>query len=128
MVRGWAIKLPEANVRGLFEVISMPTNTWKSRERKVAAFFGGKRTPLSGINSGHTSADIIHDRLFVEQKHRKRHSILTLFDAVKKLAQKENKIPVVTISEHGRKGFWILVHSSDLTAVANQRVKVRESQ
>jgi len=106
----------------------MPTNTWKSRERQVAAFFSAKRTPLSGINSGHTSADVIHKRLFIEQKHRKRHSILTLFRAVKKLARKENKIPVVTLTEHGRQGFWILVHSSDLTAVANQRVKVRESQ
>ena len=100
---------------------NMPTKTWKQRERDVAAYFGGRRTPLSGMNSGHTSADIIHDKLFVEHKHRKKHTLLTLFDAVKKLAIRENKIPVVTISEHGRHGFWIVCHSSDLTAVANQR-------
>ena len=99
----------------------MPTKTWKQRERDVAAYFGCRRTPLSGMNSGHTSADIIHDTLFVECKHRKRHALLSLFDAVKKLATKENKTPVVTISEHGRHGFWIVCHSSDLTAIANQR-------
>ena len=83
--------------------------------------FGCRRTPLSGSNSGHTSADIIHDKLFVEHKHRAKHTLLTLFDAVKKLAKKEEKIPVVTISEKGRHGFWILCHSSQLTEVANQR-------
>ena len=100
----------------------MPTHTWKDRERQVASFFGCRRTPLSGMNSGHTSADIIHDKLFVEHKHRKKHTLLTLFDAVKKLATKEDdKIPVVTISEKGRHGFWILCHSSELTEIANQR-------
>jgi hypothetical protein len=105
----------------------MPNKTWKERERQVARFFAGVRTPLSGYNSKHTGADIIHDRLFVEHKHRRRHTLLTLFDSVKKLARRENKLPVVTISEHGRKGFWILVHSDDLTAVANQRVNAIKS-
>jgi hypothetical protein len=104
----------------------MPTTTWKCRERQVAKYFGGERTPLSGNNSKHTGADIIHDRLFVEHKHRKRHTLLTLFDKVKKLARRETKIPVVTISEHGRKGFWLLVHSDDLTEVANQRSRARQ--
>ena len=99
----------------------MPTTTWKGRERQVAKYFGGDRTPLSGNNSKHTGADVIHERLFVEHKHRKRHSILTLFEKVKRLALKENKLPVVSISESGRHGFWILVHSQDLLAVANQR-------
>ena len=99
--------------------------TWKSRESQVAKYFGCRRTPLSGQNSGHTGADIIHDRLFVEHKHRKKHALLTLFDKVKKFAIKENKIPVVSISEHGRRGFWLLIHSSDLTAVANQRKIIR---
>ena len=102
-------------------VITMPTHTWKDRERQTAKFFGGRRTPLSGSNSGHTAADIIHDRLFVEHKHRAKHTLLTLFDADKKMAKKEEKIPVVTISEKGRRGFWILCHSSQLTEIANQR-------
>ena len=99
----------------------MADKTWKKRERQVASFFGCIRTPLSGCNSAHTSADTLHERLYIEHKHRKRHALLTLYDKVKKLAQRENKIPVVTISEKGRHGFWIMVHSSDLTAVSNQR-------
>ena len=102
--------------------------TWKARERQVANYFGCRRTPLSGINSAHTSADIIHDYLFVEHKHKKRHALLSLFYKVKKLAMKENKIPVVTISEKGKHGFYILCHSDDLTAIANQRLETKKGQ
>jgi len=100
------------------------SKTWKNRERQVANYFGGAgRTPLSGINSKITAADIIHPFLAVEHKHRKKHSILNIWDKIKKVAQKEEKIPVVTISEHGRPGFWILCHSKDLLAIANQRTR-----
>ena len=104
----------------------MHRSTWKKRERQVAKFFGTERVPLSGSNSKITGADIIHDKLFVEHKHRRRHTLLSLYDRVKAIAKKENKIPVVTISELGRSGFWVLVHSSDLTAVANQRLAARK--
>lgn len=98
------------------------SKTWKSKEAAVARFFGAKgRTPLSGGNSGHTRSDTLHDHLFIEQKHRVRHAIISLWDRVKSLALKEKKIPVVTLSVKGRPGFWIMVYSSDLLAVANQR-------
>jgi hypothetical protein len=103
----------------------MNQSNWKQRERQVAEYFGVRRTPLSGMNSGHTGADIIHDLLFVEHKQRKRHAVISLWDKVKQLAHKENKIPVVTLSVKGRPGFWLLIHSSDLTAVANQRLIVK---
>ena len=45
-------------------------NTWKQRERDVAEFFHGQRNPLSGGNSKHTRADVIHDRLYIECKLR----------------------------------------------------------
>ena len=34
----------------------MPDKAWKKRERDVANFFGGTRTPLSGINGKITKA------------------------------------------------------------------------
>ena len=94
-----------------------PTKTWKSRERKVAAFFGTKRTPLSGGNSGHTRSDSLHEKLFVEAKHRKVHSAVTLWRDAKAKASKEQKTPIVALSEHNKPGFWVLVHSSDIEEV-----------
>ena len=99
--------------------------TWKARERQVAKYFGCERNPLSGGNSKHTRSDTLHVTLFIEHKHRKSHALLRTYDEAKEQAKAEDKIPVVTISEKGRKGFWVLCHSSDLTAVANQRIQVK---
>ena len=47
----------------------MANKRWKAYERRVAKFFGTKRTPLSGINSGHsTHSDTLHPRLYLEVK------------------------------------------------------------
>ena len=92
----------------------MADKTWKAFERRVADFFHGKRNPLSGGNSGHTQADVIHDRLFIECKCREKFAVISLWDATKILADKEHKTPVVCLHENGRKGFFILVHSDDL--------------
>ena len=99
----------------------MADKTWKRNERKIAKFFNTFRTPLSGGSSRHTRSDTLHENLFIQQKHRKKHSVISLWDATKEMADKENKIPVVTLTEHGRKGFWVMCHSGDLIAVANQR-------
>lgn len=102
--------------------------TWKAAERKVGSFFGVRRTPLSGSNSGGTRSDTLHELLFVETKYRKVHSAVQLWLKTEKLAYKEGKIPVVALVEKGQRGFWLLVHAGDLTAVANQRiVAVKES-
>ena len=96
----------------------MADKTWKKRERQVAEYFGAKgRNPLSGVNSKHGAGDIIHKDLTVEHKHRKRHSAITLWDKVKMEADAESKIPVLTLSQHNRKGFWVMVHSSNLVEV-----------
>ena len=95
-------------------------NTWKQRERQVAEFFGTKRTPLSGGNSGHTRSDTLHPRLFVEQKLRAKHAVVSLWDSTRNFAKKESKVPVVTLAEKGRPGFWIMVHASDFEAVARE--------
>ena len=100
----------------------MNKSNWKGRERQVANFFGARgRTPLSGGNSMHTRSDTLHDTLYIEQKQRKSHAVIKLWDDTKAKAKQEDKIPVVTLTEKGRPGFWVLCHSSDLTAIAHQR-------
>ena len=100
---------------------NMPTNTWKNRERQIAKFFGAERNPLSGQNSKHTGSDTLHPDLYIEQKHRKKHSVVTLHDETTRKAYKEGKIPVVTLTEKHKNGFYILVHSGDLLSVAEFR-------
>jgi hypothetical protein len=99
----------------------MPTKTWKNKERQVAGFFGTKRCPLSGSNSGHdTCSDSLHDRLYIEQKHRRRHAVLEVWRQAKRCAEREGKTPLVSLTEHGRHGFWVLCHCDDLRAVLEQ--------
>lgn len=101
------------------------TKTWKSIERRVARFFGSERNPLSGNMSRHSASDSLHADLYIETKYRKRWPILDLWRETAHGARMEEKLPVVAIAESGASGFWVLVHSDDLTAVANQRLKVR---
>jgi hypothetical protein len=99
-----------------------PTSTWKEVERRVAAFFGLVRVPLSGSNSGHqtrfdamrkdgTPADVA-----LEVKHRKRFPKRR--DDYRELAQREGKPMILAEHSHGERGFWITVHSSDFKEVA----------
>ena len=88
--------------------------TWKKRESDVAGFFNGQRTPLSGGNSKVTRADVIHDKLFIECKLKKKHTVITLWDETAKIAKVEGKTPVIALCEKNRPGFWVLVHSDDL--------------
>jgi|TARA_R110000744_G_scaffold18280_1_gene49192 hypothetical protein len=97
----------------------MGDKAWKQRERDVAKFFGGERTPLSGGNGKITRADVIHDKLFVECKLRVKHTAVTLWDDTAKIAKTEGKIPVIALCEKNRAGFWVMVHSSDLESVLN---------
>ena len=64
----------------------MPDKAWKKRERDVANYFNGKRTPLSGGNGKVTRADVIHDDLFIECKLRAKHTAISLWDDTAKLA------------------------------------------
>jgi len=91
----------------------MSDKIWKQFERRVADFFHGQRNPLSGSNSKHTRSDVIHDTLYIECKQRKKHTVVTLWDDTKRKAVKENKTPVVCLSEKNRPGFWIVIHSDD---------------
>ena len=88
---------------------------WKAFERRVAAFFKTERNALSGGNSKRTRSDTLHPDLLIECKQRKRFAAVRLWDDTKRLADKENKTPVVCLSEKGRPGFWLLIHSDDFT-------------
>ena len=57
----------------------MPDKAWKKRERDVANYFNGKRTPLSGGNGKVTRADVIHEELFIECKLRAKHTAISLW-------------------------------------------------
>ena len=92
----------------------MSDKAWKQRERDVAHFFGGERTPLSGGNGKITRSDVIHDTLYIECKLRKKHTAVTLWDETKERARSEGKTPVVCLCEKNRPGYWILVHKDDL--------------
>lgn len=80
------------------------SKAWKAMERSVAKKFGVRRTPLSGINSGHTHADIIHPTFFVECKYRKRLGLVELFKKVRRQAVAEDKIPLVVLKQMGQQG------------------------
>ena len=90
---------------------------WKKRERDVANYFNGKRTPLSGGNGKVTRADVIHEDLFIECKLRAKHTAISLWDDTAKLAKEEGKTPVIALCEKNRPGFWVMVHSSDLEKI-----------
>jgi hypothetical protein len=91
----------------------MADKSWKARERQVASFFNGQRNPLSGRSGKHTAADVIHETLFIECKLRKKHTVVSLWDETKALADKDGKTPVIALCEKNRPGFWIMVRSED---------------
>jgi ribosomal protein L37E len=96
-----------------------PTSTWKKKEAQGAHELNpgaGKRTPLSGSNSGHdTSADALHTNgIYAEFKHRKRHAVLELLRDTMQKAKRELKLPVVRLTQHGMHGAAYLFHSGYL--------------
>lgn len=102
-------------------------STWKRRERDIASYWGTRRTPMSGGTSGHTRSDTLHPSLYVEAKLRASHSVVSLWDDTARRAAAENKTPVVTLCVKDRPGFWVLVHSRDLTRVADEHRRAQVS-
>lgn len=98
---------------------------WKSFERLVAGFFGTKRVPLSGSNSGHnTNSDSMHGELYIECKVREKFAIWSLFDDTEKKAKNENKIPIVAIKQKGEKGFLLVIRPENLEKITEIYKKV----
>ena len=76
---------------------------WKACERKIAALLGGKRVPVSGRSRG-DSPDIIHERLSIEVKNRRRLPAW-IEDAMKQaeLCTEDGKLPVAVFHQDGKK-------------------------
>lgn len=114
-------RTPKVMVRKNNVVVRNPTSKtcWKSFEREVAKFFGTRRVPLSGSNSGHgTNSDSLHDKLYIECKVRGKISLWNLFVDTEKKAKVENKIPIVAIKQKGEKGYLIVMRPDDLQKIA----------
>ena len=59
--------------------------------------------------------------LKITKVEKKKHGVITLYDETKKLANAENKIPVIALCQKHRKGFWIVCHEDDLEDVIKAR-------
>ena len=107
-------------------VVKNPTSKtcWKSFERKVAEFFGTRRVPLSGSNSGHgTNSDSLHPRLYIECKVREKFSLWTLFKDTETKAKIEKKVPVVAIKQKSERGYLLLIRPEDLEKLVKIRAE-----
>lgn len=104
----------------------MADKLWKAAERASAALFNTRRTPLSGSNSGHeTESDSLHDVIYIETKRDKTlpgKKLRNLWEDTQAKAKKEGKIPVIMLRLHGKKGFLMLMHSSQVKDVAKEMV------
>ena len=74
----------------------MPDKAWKKRERDVANYFNGKRTPLSGGNGKVTRADVIHEDLFIECKLRAKHTAISLWDDTATVSYTHLTLPTIS--------------------------------
>jgi hypothetical protein len=111
------VKVTREQIRKNNVVVKNPTskNCWKGFERVVAKFFGTRRVPLSGSNSGHsTNSDSLHPKIYIECKVRNKFSLWSLFKDTEDKARQEKKIPVVAIKQKGEKGYLIVVRPEDL--------------
>ena len=80
----------------------MPDTLWKRHERKAAEDLGGKRNPLSGRLSGHTSGDVIHHLLYVECKYSKYFPLLRLMRQAEEDRAAKGTILLLPIQEKGQ--------------------------
>lgn len=114
-------RVPKVLVRRNNVVVKNPTSksAWKSFERTVANYFGTRRVPLSGSNSGHgTNSDSLHPKLYIECKVRGKISLWQLFVDTEKKAKVEKKLPVVAIKQKGERGYLLVMRPEDLQDIA----------
>jgi len=103
-------------------VVRIPTKTWKSIERRFARLFGARRLSLSGSDGKISQSDTMHERLFIEVKHRSRSEIVSLYRKIMPLARKEGKIPVIGLHGFGTDLYLVVVDVRYLRAVAREYV------
>lgn len=113
-------RVPKVLVRKNNVVVKNPTSksAWKSFERVVATYFGTRRVPLSGSNSGHgTNSDSLHPKLYIECKVRSKIALWQLFTDTEKKAKVEGKVPVVAIKQKGERGYLLVMRPEDLEKI-----------
>lgn len=114
-------RVPKVLVRKNNVVVKRPTSksAWKSFERLVAQFFGTRRVPLSGSNSGHgTNSDSLHPKLYIECKVRGKIALWQLFTDTEQKAKVEGKVPLVAIKQKGERGYLLVMRPEDLQKIA----------
>lgn len=124
-------RVPKTLVRKNNVVVKHPTSksAWKSFERLVASFFGTKRVPLSGSNSGHgTNSDSLHPKIYIECKVRGKISLWSLFTDTENKAKVEGKVPVVAIKQKGERGYLLIIRPDDLEKLVEIRKESLEEQ
>ena len=106
-----------------------PTQTWKQKERELAALFGTVRRALSGGNSsqGNRRDDAHHPHIFLECKYAARHAVWKLWRFAKSCCQKElrhpKRRPVLGLYARGESGALLVVHENDLIVVTLNRLR-----
>jgi len=95
----------------------MPDASWKRDERQVASALGGERNPLSGSASRHTAGDVIHPTFYVECKRRKRWSVWALYEDVKRRAEREGKVPLLTLKQYRKQGHLVVLSLADFVHI-----------
>lgn len=123
-------RVPKVLVRKNNVVVKNPTSksSWKGFERTVANYFGTRRVPLSGSNSGHgTNSDSLHPKLYIECKVRSKIALWQLFVDTEKKAKVENKIPVVAIKQKGEKGYLLVMRPEDLEKISEIHLESTEN-
>lgn len=124
-------RIPKTLVRKNNVKVNKPTSKscWKSFERLVASFFGTKRVPLSGSNSGHgTNSDSLHPKVYIECKVRGKISLWSLFADTESKAKVEGKVPVVAIKQKGERGYLLVMRPEDMEKLAEIRKESLEEQ
>lgn len=124
-------RVPKVLVRKNNVKVVKPTSKecWKSFERVVATYFGTRRVPLSGSNSGHgTNSDSLHPKLYIECKVRSKIALWQLFVDTEKKAKVEGKVPVVAIKQKGEKGYLLVMRPEDLHRISEIQSEKSESK
>ena len=104
--------------------------TWKALERRICKEFGGKRTPLSGSNSGHhTSSDCIEQskefqKFYIEIKLRASFMHHSIFRDVKQKAKDEEKIPLLISHEKNENGNLVVLRLEDFLSLIKDETKL----
>lgn len=100
----------------------MHRNTWKQGERRIATHFNTFRTPLSGGSSRHTRSDTLHEKLFIEIKHRQHYPLQKLWLKTLEEAKLEKKTPLIVFNKKNNSEPLMMCRLSDIKKI-NDEVK-----